>query len=1069
MKKFLRRFLKYTGISVVVLLLLLILIPFIFGSQIKEAVKGYLNDELNATVYFEDVGISVFSNFPNLTVTLDEFGVIGKAPFEGDTLVDVAHFGVVVDLFSLFGDKYEVHKITLDEPYIHARVNRDGIANWDIMKESEEVAEVATEDEAAPDSSASALALDLNAYAISNGKVIYDDKAGDIYAEIINLNHSGNGNFRGEVFDFDTETSADEITVNMEGDNYMNKMALDADMTISIDNENSVYTLKNNRVGLNALNLHFDGFIALSEVNDDINMDLTFATNENKFSQILSMIPGMYTEDFGDMETDGTFALDGAVKGKYNENSLPGFNAHLGVEKGYFKYPDLPKDVKDINFDVKVDCPDGDLNKLSINMPSFAALFGSAPIKASCILSGLMSESYNIDATANAKLDLEEILTIFPMEGYDLKGQFTLDGSAKGVYNEAKGTMPKVDATMALANGYFKTPDFPSAISNMSMDAEMKSVETDLSTAVLDVKQFHGEIDGDPIDANLKVNDFDDPKYDLHAHGKLNLDKLAKIMELEDTKLAGLLQLDLDTKGSLSAVENERYNELPTSGTIGLTNFVFASPDLPQGLEISKGDISFDPRIMEIKTMAGKVGSSPFTITGSFDNYLGYALLPDQELKGKMSFSSKRFNVNEWMVEEGETAPAAEAAEAPTEEVDMVAFEVPKGIDFVFDCNITRVIYDNLNLDNMAGKVIMRDEKLKFENLRFNTLGGSMRMNGSYATPDPANPEVHLSWNLDGLDIGQSYKMVELVKDIAPIAKFMEGSLSSELKLDGTLNSDLTPNLASLTSKGYLDIVDAMLKGFKGTEMIADKIKLNKLKELPIQKTKVLFEVHDGKVWVEPFDIPFGKGKIIVDGAHGLDQSMAYNLNLDLPAGAAGTAALNAVGGLLKKDLGDQLKVNVGLGGTVENPKITYVKNEKGEGGTDMVEDKIEDVKEEVKEKVEEVKEEVKEKVEEKIDDAKEKAKAEAAKVMKQAEAQAEKIRSEARTQAQKLRNEANKKADEIEASAKNPFEKAAKKKLAQKTRKTGETSAKKVEDAADEKAQKVIDDAKARTDKMTQ
>gem|GEM_PF-98967 len=1068
MKKFFRRFLKYTGITVAALLLILILIPVLFGSQIKEAVKGYLNDELNATVYFEDVGISVFSNFPNLTVTLDEFGIVGKEPFEGDTLVDVAHFGVVVDLFSLFGDQYEVHKITLDEPYIHARVDREGNANWDIMKESEEVAEVEVEEET-PDSSSSALALDLNAYSISNGKVIYDDKDGDIYAEILNLNHSGSGNFRGEVFDFDTETSAESITVTMEGDNYMNGMALDADMTVSIDNENSVYTLKDNRIGLNALNLHFDGFVALSEVNDDISMDLTFATNENKFSQILSMVPGMYTEDFGDMETDGTFALDGSVKGKYNETSLPGFNVHLGVENGHFKYPDLPKDVKNINFDVKVDCPDGDLNNLGVNMPSFNALFGSAPIKASCILSGLMSESYNINATANATLDLAEILTIFPMEGYDLKGQFTLDGSAKGVYNEAKGTMPKVDATMALANGYFKTPDFPSAISNMSMDAEMKSVETDLSTAELHVKQFHGEIDGDPIDANLKVNDFDDPKYDLHAHGKLNLDKFAKIMELEDTQLAGLLQLDLDTKGSLSAVENERYDELPTSGAIGLSNFVYASPDLPQGLEISQGDIQFDPRMMEIKSIVGKVGSSPFSVTGSFDNYLGYALLPDQELKGKMAFSSKRFNVNEWMVEEGETAPAAEAAEAPTEEVEMVAFEVPKGIDFVFDCNINRVIYDNLNLDDMAGQVIMRDEKLQFENLRFNTLGGNMRMNGSYATPDPANPEVHLSWNLDGLDIGQSYKLVELVKDIAPIAKFMEGRLNSELNLDGTLNSDLTPNLASLTSKGYIDVVDGMLKGFKGTEMIADKIKLNKLRELPIKKTKVLYEVRDGKVWVEPFDVPMGKGNMVIDGSHGLDQSMAYNLNLDLPAGAAGTAALNAVGGLLKQDLGDQLKVNVGLGGTVDKPKITYIKNEKGEGATDVLEDKVEEVKEEVKEKVEEVKEEVKEQVEEKIDDAKEKAKAEAAKLMKEAEAQAEKIRSEARTQAQNLRDEANKKADEIEASAKNPLEKVAKKKLAEKTRKTGEDAAKKVENTADEKAQKVLDDAKARADKLTQ
>lgn len=1066
MKKFFRRTLKFTGITLGVLLLLIILIPLLFGSQIKEAVKGYINDEINAEVYFEDIGISVFKNFPNITVTLDKFGVVNKEPFAGDTLADIEHFGVVVDLFSLFGDKYEVHKITLDEPTIHAQVNRDGIANWDIMKEGEaEEPEVEEEEPAEEEESGSALALDLNSYALTNANVIYDDKPGAIYAEIVNLTHTGSGNFRGEVFDFDTETKAEGITFRMDGESYANKMALDADMTISIDNENSVYTLKDNRIGLNALNLHFDGFVALS--GDDVNMDLTFATNENKFSHILSMVPGMYTEDFGDLDTDGTFALDGKVKGKYNESQLPAFNVHLGVENGHFAYPDLPQDVKDINFDVKVDCPDGDLNKLGINMPSFHALFGANPIDARCVLSGLMTENYNIDATAKASLDLAEILKIFPMEGYDLKGSFVLDGTAKGVYNEKTGAMPGIDAKMNLKDGYFKTPDFPSAISNMSMDADAKVDATNLSAGVLNVKQFHGEIDGDPIDATLVVNDFDAIKYDLSAHGKLSLDKLNKILELEDTQMGGLIDLDLDTKGSLDAIENERYSECPTAGSMKLTNFAYVSPDLPQGVSISQGGVDFTPQKMSINNIQGKLGSSPFTLAGSFNNYLGYAMLPDQELTGTMSFKSTRFNVNEWMVEEGEEAPSPEAAEAPTEEVEMVAFEVPKGIDFVFDTQIDRVIYDNLNLDNMAGKVIMRDEKIRFENLRFNTLGGKMNVNGSYATPDPASPEVHLSWKLENLDIGQSYKMVEMVKDIAPIAKFMEGRLNSTLKLDGNLTSDMMPDLASITSVGDLKILNGTLKGFKGTEMIADKIKLNKLKELNVKDTKVLYEIHDGKIWVEPFDVPMGNGKMVVDGAHGLDQQMAYNLKLDLPAGAAGATAMKAVGGLLKTDLGDQLKVNVGLGGTVDKPKITYIKNEKGEGATDLVEDKIDEVKEEVKEKVEEKKEEIKEKVDEKVDEAKAKAKAEADRVLKEAEATAAKIRSEAKKQAQKVRDEANKQADQIEASAKNPLQKAAKKKLADKTRKTGETSAKKIEDEADGKANKVLEDARKKSDAL--
>lgn len=1068
MKKFIRRSLRVTGAILGILLLAIILIPLLFGEQIKTAVKDYLNDELNATVYFEDVGVSVFRDFPDITVSLDKFGVINKEPFAGDTLMNVEHFRVVVDLFSVFGDQYKVEEIQLDEPDIHVKVNKAGMANYDIMKESEDDEAEEEEEEEEETESENNLKLALHDYEITQGHISYNDQPGDLFAEIVNLNHRGSGAFEGDVYDFETFTSADEVTVETGGTKYMNKMALEADLTVNIDNANSVYTLKENRIGLNELHLHFDGKVAME--GDDINTDLTFETNENQFSHILSMVPGVYTEDFDEMETDGTFSLDGYVKGTYNENSLPGFAVNLGVEKAYFQYPDLPEKVSDINFNVKADCPSGDLNKLAINMPNFHALFGKNPIDARLVLSGVMSESYNIDAMAKATLKLEELLKMFPMEGQDLKGTFTIDGTAKGVYNEAQGKMPAVNATMSLVEGYYKTEDFPSAISNMALDAKMSAPSQELSSASLDVTKFHAEIDGDPIDATLQVNDFDAVNYALNATAKLNFDKLAKILEMEDTEMRGKMDLVLETSGNLAAIEAERYADLPTSGSLKLTEFFYRDSDIPQGVAITRGDMNFTPQKMAITTLLGRIGSSPMDITGSFDNYLSYALLPDEQLTGRMSFRSTKFNVNEWMVEEEEATPQPEAAEAPEEEVEMVAFEVPKGIDFTFDCAITRVLYDNLTIDNLRGQLIMRDQKIMFKELAFKTLGGSMVMNGSYATPDPASPDLDLNYRLTGLDIAETWQTMQIVQDIAPIGKFVQGKLNSSLTLKGKLLPDMTPDLASLTSVGDLKILNGTLAGFKGLDKVADKIKLKQFKELTLNDTKVLYEIHDGRVWIDeksPIEIPLANGKMVTEGSHGLDQTMDYNMDFDIPAGAAGTAAMQAVGGLINKDLGDRFKVAVGLGGTVDEPKITYVRSEKGESVQDELKDQIEDVKEDVKEQLDEKKEEVKQEVQDQVDDAKEKAKAEAEKIMREAEAQAQRIRDEAKKTAQKTRDEANKKADEIEASAKNPLEKAAKKKLAKKTRDTGEKTAQKIEEEGDQKAQKVIDDARKKADAL--
>ena len=221
MKKTIRRLFAFLGGTLLLILLALILIPVLFGDQIKEEAKKLVNEQLNATVYFADIDISIFRDFPNLTVSMDKFGVINAEPFAGDTLTDVEHLRVVVDIMSLFGDKYEVVEVRLEEPTVHVQVNKAGIANYDIMKPSTDTTE--TEEETDSTESASTMALALTSYAIVDGQVKYDDQEGEIFAEIKDLNHSGSGNFAGDQYDFDTKTTAEAITVSAAGAKYLNR------------------------------------------------------------------------------------------------------------------------------------------------------------------------------------------------------------------------------------------------------------------------------------------------------------------------------------------------------------------------------------------------------------------------------------------------------------------------------------------------------------------------------------------------------------------------------------------------------------------------------------------------------------------------------------------------------------------------------------------------------------------------------------------------------------------------------------------------------------------------------
>src|SRR6266446_2973773 len=85
----------------VLLFAFLIAAPFIFKGKLIAIAKKELNNQLNAKVDFKDVGISIFKDFPNLTLCLEKLSIVNNAPFEGDTLASIGSFSASVNIMSV--------------------------------------------------------------------------------------------------------------------------------------------------------------------------------------------------------------------------------------------------------------------------------------------------------------------------------------------------------------------------------------------------------------------------------------------------------------------------------------------------------------------------------------------------------------------------------------------------------------------------------------------------------------------------------------------------------------------------------------------------------------------------------------------------------------------------------------------------------------------------------------------------------------------------------------------------------------------------------------------------------
>ncbi|MDF2436590.1 MAG: hypothetical protein K0Q95_966 [Bacteroidota bacterium] len=501
-KSLLRRILKWTGITFLVLIILLIAAPFLFKKQIVQKVKDAANQNLNAKVNFGDFDLSLFRSFPDFSLSADSLSIANIGEFEGDTLLSAKNLYISLDLMSVIkGDKYEIHTIVLDHPRINARVLKNGKANWDITKPSA--------DTAVSDTSASApFKMGLEKFEIKNGYIVYDDASSGVYARLYNMDHTLKGDFTSDNFVLETLTEIEQLTVTSGGVGYFNKVKTRIKADMDADMPKFRFTFKDNEFSFNELTLGLDGFFAMPK--DDMEMDLKLKANQTEFKNILSLIPGVYTKDFKDVKTAGSLSLDAFAKGIYSsspdpkKSKMPAFGCKLLIKDAMFKYPSLPKSATGIQVDLLVDNKTGDPDATVIDLNKFHVDLGGNPIDAVMHVSTPVSDA-NINAMLLAKINLATMRDIIPMEkGEDLNGMITADVKMKG----RMSSIEKERYDEFNAQGKLGIIDMNYKSATLTYPVQIKALYLDFNPKTVDLTKFDAQLGKSDVQMDGKIENF---------------------------------------------------------------------------------------------------------------------------------------------------------------------------------------------------------------------------------------------------------------------------------------------------------------------------------------------------------------------------------------------------------------------------------------------------------------------------------------------------------------------------------------------------------------------------------
>ncbi|WP_452225168.1 AsmA family protein [Lacinutrix chionoecetis] len=788
-----KKFLKITGITLLIVIVLLLAAPFIFQTQIKNMVRNFINNNVNANVEFADVSLSFLSSFPQAHITVDELKITNFDPFKDETLANVKSLSFDMSVKELFKKADEgpivVNSIYVNEALVNLKINKFGDANYDIAKE--QTAKTNTEE------SGEGFTLDIQDYAIKKSALTYLDEGSNTTFHITELDHSGKGTFSETLSELDTKSEAN-VTLSIDSTEYLSNNRVKLDALIDLDLKNSKYTFKENRGFINDLPLEFSGYVQQLENGQDI--DISFENPGSDFKDFLAVIPKTYSKNISNVETSGNFKVSGKIKGMVTEETIPTLDISLASNNASFKYPDLPKSVKNININAVVKNTTGNVDDTYIDLK-----------------------------TLNFKID-EDV---------------------------------------------FKSS---AVIKNLTK--------------------------------NILIN--------ADIDGVLNLANITEAYPIElDNELSGIIKAKLNTNFDMDAIETNAYERIKNNGNVSVNDFIFSSADIINPIQISQANVSFNPTTITLENFKARTGNTDLDATGTIDNLLGF-LLSDKKLKGNFNVKSNKFMVSDFMVEGGSDRPVNQSTE-PSD-----ALKIPAFLDCTITADANTVVYDNLTLTNVKGKLLINDEKATLSNMTSDLFKGKLTMSGLVDTKSKT-PTFNMDLGIEGFDISQSFRDLDMLHAMAPIAKVLQGKLNSAISVNGTLGDDFTPILNSISGGALAELLTTKVepKNAELFDALTSKLNFIDFDKLDLNDLKTTLTFENGRVNIAPFDLKYKDIGITVAGAHTFTNTMDYNIVFNVPAKYLGGEVNRLIGKINDNEVNKiSIPVTANLTGTFSSPKV---------------------------------------------------------------------------------------------------------------------------------------------------
>lgn len=912
--------LKITLISFASLLFLLLLCICIMlwllltPARLTPVVNNLAGHFITCQTNFQKVDVTFFSSFPRISLHVRGVSLVNDvdgAP--SDTLLQVDDIEASVNLKKLLKEKVlEVKSINLKQGEANLYVSPEGFPNFDVFKidTTEDTSQTFTFER-----------VSAEKIALTNMNLIYKDEVSKIDTKISSLNAKVKACLTKENVFGKINLDANKIFFRNDTLTLFDSSEAKINLDASYDLVNNILHFKDVDISLDAVDLVLNGDVRTDTAFSFFDCELVYKLKSLKLKDVLPWAEKFSPGLFRGMEIKGDLAVDGQVKGLYQDSLFPLITADIFLKKGEFVDRELLiKPVKNIVLRANANLNLNEEEKSEVKLTNFFAETGNSEIS----LKGNVKDILNsmvCDIQLIGNISLQDLLDFVP-EDTDIKmrGNVRPDVNAKFTLKDIVNIdLKKIKAHGSLRFGgldvEYDSVGLKSDILdlNFRLSPNLKNenfkelLRADVKTDKLSVNVTDGpEVNAGNTDIQVELSDFMDTSKTTSLRCDFDFSSLiAKI----DTVEAGISQprgslimkpskedehnLSLECEYEHSSIIAKLGSKIKanTKSVQISGDFTYDSlrqkvldkwkPNLKVNIEDAGINMSiledpidiysinfhFTPEEFNIKEGKFRIAKSVFNLSGKVKNIGNYMDSKD-EMTGDLNFTSAYVDVNHIMDLVSGLNLSSDTVEMPESESETEddPFMVPLGMNITLNTHADKLLVGQTIIDDLSGQLTVKDGTLIMEEMGFTCDAAKMQLTAMYKSPRKNHLFAYLDFHLLDIDIAELIDLLPDIDTIVPMLKTFSGKAEFHLAAQTNLKSNYDIKYSTLRGAMSISGKNLVILDNETFSTIAKYLLFEKKTQNIVDSLSLEMTVFQKEVDLYPFLISMDDYQAVVGG-----------------------------------------------------------------------------------------------------------------------------------------------------------------------------------------------------------